>query len=437
MTFLFQAGLNLLYVLFLAAGSPWMIWRIATGKNRRGWGQKLLGMPPPGDQTDSTSGGLRLWFHAVSVGEVNLLQPVIEQLLELQPDLTVSISTTTETGFDLARRKYPQYDVFFCPFDFSWAIKRVLKRLQPSGVILAELELWPNLISVCRSKDVPLVVVNGRLGEKSYRGYQRLGWLSRSMFQQISGVAAQDQAIAQRFQDLGCPASQVVVTGSVKFDGVQPEANREMTARLAAEAGVGEDDLVLIAGSTQLEEDLIVAEVYRRLAKRLPNLKVILVPRHPERCPALAKQLETMGVDFQLRSQLSSRSQPRLVVVDVIGELAAWWGRADVAYVGGSMGKREGQNMIEPAAYGVPVSFGPRTRNFRDVVEQLLAEQAAMVVRDADSLEAFVVKVATQPQWAEAMGQRAKIVVERNLGAAKRTAEWLQQRILPPKKRLG
>ena len=419
-----QWTLNLIYLVFLIVGMPWMVWRVIRGKNRTGWGQKLWGLAPATSNPNLEQVNC-LWFHAVSVGEVNLLEPIIDRLLEQQPKLRIAISTTTATGFELARKKYASHEVFFCPFDFSWAIKRVLRRLKPAALVLAELELWPNLISVCSSAQVPVLIVNGRLGSKSFRGYQRFGWFTRPLLRQLTGVAAQDTTIAQRFKALGCHQDRVVVTGSVKFDGVDPEAQAERTQELAALAGITARDTVLIAGSTQLEEDLMVAEVFLRLRDEYPRLKVILAPRHPDRCVSLGNQLAELGIESTFRSQLPSDANPRFLIVDVIGELGAWWGRADVAYVGGSMGKREGQNMIEPAAYAVPLCFGPRTRNFRDVVDQLLAEDAAVVVRDAASLESFVVGSMSKRVWAKNMGQRARQVVLRNQGAAAHTAQWL------------
>ena len=189
------------------------------------------------------------------------------------------------------------------------------------------------------------------------------------------------------------------------------------------EAGFEEDDFVFVAGSTQVEEDLIAAEAFRRLESEFPKLKLVLVPRHPERCQVLKQQLKKLSIEVELRTDIApQRDSDRPLVVNVIGELGYWWGRANAAYVGGSMGSREGQNMIEPSAYAVPTCFGPRTKNFRDVVDQLLANDAAVVVANANELERFLRDCLTSPQTMKAMGDRASAVVNQNVGAAKKTA---------------
>ena len=409
---------NFLYLLFFLIASPWMLWRIIKGKNRRGWLHKFFGLVP-----HRTQNGNCVWMHAVSVGEVNLLQPVIDELLTKEPDLQIAISTSTETGFDLAQKKYSQHQVFFCPHDFSWAIKNTFKRINPNAIILAELELWPNLIGVADKLHIPVIVINGRISDKSHRGYRRFKDLTMPMFRRLSMVLAQTQTYADRFIDLGCDTTSVSISGSVKFDGVTTNPDNPQTQQLAGEAGFSPDDFVFVAGSTQLEEDLIAAEVFQRLRPEFPNLKLVLVPRHPNRCQQLQQQLKQSSIEIDLRSELSSdRDSSRPLVVNVIGELGHWWGRANAAYVGGSMGSREGQNMIEPSAYGVPTSFGPRTKNFRDVVNQLLTQEAAVVVNNSAELERFLRDCLTSPQTMKAMGDRAQAVVYQNVGAAEKTA---------------
>lgn len=422
-----------------------MLWRILQGKNRRGWRQKLFGLSPrdgrlterwqqrPGQGRGDAAP--RFWMHAVSVGEVNLLVPLATELQSRFPNALLAISTSTETGFDLAVAKFeswPDAIVFYCPFDFSFAVRRTLKTLSPDCFILAELELWPNMISVAGQQSVPVVVANGRLSEKSLRGYRRFGWLTGSCFRGLSLVAAQNEIYAQRFIELGCAQERVQVTGSIKFDGAPTDRNHPTTQKLSREAGIASEDFVVVAGSTQLEEDLIIAKVLQRLKPDYPALRWVLVPRHPQRVPKLVAELRELGVSFSLRSEMEGRLataeraiERDVLIVDVIGELGFWWGRADVGYVGGSMGPREGQNMIEPAAYGVPVCFGPRTKNFRDVVEQLLAEDAAEVVRDETELENFFRMALETPAVAAAMGQRARGVVLRNLGATEQTVDLI------------
>jgi 3-deoxy-D-manno-octulosonic-acid transferase len=409
---------NVIYLTFFILAWPWMCWRIFKGKSRRGWAQKMFGLVPA-----RTSNARCLWFHAVSVGEVNLLAPVIAELSGNHPEFEIVISTSTQTGFELAKKKYSTRAVFFCPCDFSWAVANAIRRIRPSAMVLAELELWPNMIRMAHWRGIPVVVVNGRLSEKSFRGYQRFSWFTRPIFGRLNRVLAQTPEYADRFRTLGCPAGRVSVSGSVKFDGVHTDPNNPRTRELAKEAGFEEDDFVFVAGSTQPLEDDMAADVFAKLSPEYPRLKMVLVPRHPERSMALQKKLAGRGIAAVLRTELAaSQREVFVLIVDVIGELGSWWGRADCAYVGGSMGDREGQNMIEPAAYGVPVCFGPRTKNFRDVVSQLLQADAATVVQDADQIGVFLGQCISSPRLMGEMGRRAQNVVEANRGAAKITA---------------
>lgn len=447
--------LNAVYLCLLVAGSPWLLWRyLRWGKNRRGWSQKLFGLTPRRDSRRPC-----IWFHAVSVGEVNLLAPVLQCLSARRPDVEVVISTTTETGFDLARQKYENLSVFFFPLDFSWAIHNALKRTQPDLIVLSELELWPNFIRLAsqfagpavrqaqatRNLPVgtPVVVVNARLSDSSFRGYRRLGTVMTGTFKRLSFVMTQNETYARRFRELGCSDSRVVVTGSVKFDGLETDRRNQKSRQLAGLARLQEDEVVFVAGSTQIEEDVLAAIVYQQLVDRYPKLRLVLVPRHPERVALLVRRLNQMGLPVQLRSQLESTNtatasaDPKSVlVVDVIGELGAWWGVADAAYVGGSMGSRGGQNMIEPAAYGIPIAFGPRTENFADIVAQLLADQAATVVHDLAELNSFVEDVLANPTWSRQIGARAQKFVLQHDGASERTVTQLCA-ILNPRLRKG
>ena len=215
----------------------------------------------------------------------------------------------------------------------------------------------------------------------------------------------------------------VHVTGSMKYDGAQTDRDNPTTQRLAALAGFHDDDIVLLAGSTQEPEEAMVLETFRELRRQWPRLRVVLVPRHPDRFEAVAKLLDASGIPWQRRTALpcETASGGRILLVDVVGELGAWWGTAQIAFVGGSMGSRGGQNMIEPAAYGAAVSFGPNTWNFCDIVAAMLDHDAALVVHDSEQFARFVRRCLEQPDYATALGQRAQSFVQSQLGATLRT----------------
>ena len=419
--------LNLVYIVLLVVLSPWLLYRaLFQKKNRRGWWTKLTGRVGRRESTAPC-----IWFHAVSVGEVNLLKPLIEEILEEMPGCEFAVSTTTESGYDLACKLYGNGVVFFCPFDFSWAIRNVLRRIRPSLLVLAELEFWPNLISVTHSQGIPVSLVNGRISNASFENYARFKWFWRPRLGQIAHLGVQNQEYARRLIQLGVDSAKIQVTGSVKFDGANTDCHNSHTSELRELIGLQDGDFVFMAGSTQPEEDMLAADVFASLKSAGLKFQLILVPRHVHRSAKLKKDLMEMGLSAQLRSEIQSDSNSPVfddfdvLIVDVIGELSSWWGVAGVAFVGGTMGRRGGQNMIEPAAYGVPVCFGPNTWNFRDVVQLLLDRHAGQVVCSRHELLDFVRSSIQQPQLAQQMGLRGQQLVIQQKGAVRRTVAML------------
>ena len=417
--------LNLVYLITLILASPWLVYNaIRKGKYRQGWAAKFLGRVPW--RSRERTG---IWLHAVSVGEVNLLQPLLAAIEEKHPDWECVISTTTRTGYELARQKYAPRSVFYCPLDFSWAVRNALRRIHPQLLVLVELELWPNLIRWTRRSGVPVAVVNGRLSASSARGYSRIRFLIRRLLQATSLVAVQNDEYAERFRQLGTTEDQLHVTGSLKFDGIEMDRKNPVSQQLAALAGIEKQDIVFLAGSTQAPEEQLAVSVFRELVDDYPRLRLILVPRHPERFAEVASMLDQQEVEWIRRSELTADRQntaSRILLVDAMGELGAWWGTAQIAFVGGSLGKRGGQNMIEPSGYGAAVSFGPHTQNFRDIVEMLLQHDAAIVVQDRQELAAFVKRCLENPEFARQLGQRAQQFVASQNGATDRTLALLE-----------
>ncbi|MEO0529309.1 MAG: glycosyltransferase N-terminal domain-containing protein, partial [Planctomycetota bacterium] len=284
-------SLNAAYLFALLLASPaiaWAAWR--TGKYREGYAEKLLGRVPrrEGDRHC-------VWLHAVSVGEVNLLGVLIAELRLRHPDWELCVSTTTKTGYELARKKYgDEYTVFYCPLDFSWAANEAVRRVQPDLLLLAELELWPNLIDAAKRQGARVAIVNGRLSESSFRGYRRVRPLVRRTLEAIDLIAAQDEATASRFCQLG--ASAVTVTGSLKYDGAETDRDNARTAALRELAGAVTTGTVWLAGSTQSPEEAICLSVFQEAIEEHPELRLVLVPRHPERFDEVAKLLDESGL---------------------------------------------------------------------------------------------------------------------------------------------
>jgi 3-deoxy-D-manno-octulosonic-acid transferase len=423
---LFTWLLNFVYLTLLCVSAPFILWTAArTGKYREGYGEKFLGLVPRREGSASC-----VWIHAVSVGEVNLLAKLLGQLRTAQPDSQFVISTTSRAGFELAQKKYSDLTVFYCPLDFSWAVRTAMRRVRPSLLILAELELWPNLILAAKEQGARVAIINGRMSDKSFPRYRRIRPFVASVLRRIDLIAAQDDESGVRFEVLGAPSRRVRVTGSLKYDGAETDRNNTHTRTLRQLAGLANDDIVLLAGSTQEPEEQIAIDAFRRLSADHPRLRLILVPRHPERFQEVAQLLSDSGLLWIRRTALdddrATLTQRPILLVDTIGELGAWWGTADIAFVGGSFGARGGQNMIEPAAYGAAVSFGPQTRNFRDIVTALLAANAALVVGDGEQLEGFLQRCLEEPEFAAALGERAQRFVRSQLGATARTITQLE-----------
>ncbi|MEC8591678.1 MAG: 3-deoxy-D-manno-octulosonic acid transferase [Planctomycetota bacterium] len=416
---------NLVYILSFLFAIPWLgIQAIRTGKYRQGWWQKLLGCVQQRYSQQPC-----VWFHAVSVGEVNLLTQIVHQWQQRHPDWDVAITSTTRTGFALAKQRFPGLLVDYYPLDFSWAVRRAMRRIRPHLLVMAELELWPNFIGEAKRRGIPVAVINGRLSESSFRGYRRVGRLVQTWLRSIGWIGAQSETYRDRFVKLGARPQKVSCTGSLKFDRAEFDRENLQTIRLKQLVGLKGNDPVWVVGSTQDPEEAMAIRVYERLVRKYPNLKLIIVPRHAERFHEVMGMLRRTPIKSLQRSQLKTpiNEDWQVLLVDTIGELGAWWGAADIAFVGGSMGSRGGQNMIEPAAYGAAVCFGPNTRNFRDVVQRLLERGAAQVVESENDLFQFVSQSIQSPEGAAEMGQRAQELVRMQQGATDRTLRGMEQ----------
>lgn len=413
--------LDFVYLLAVILLSPLLIYRsLTTGKYRRGMIGKMLGRVAIPKKTRP-----RAWFHGVSVGEIHMLRHLVAAFRQRHPDWECVVSTTTDTGFDEAKKAFADLAVFFFPLDFSWAVRRTIRTVDPDLIILGEGELWPNFLLAARTNHKRVVVVNGRLSPRSAARHRRFRWLTRPLWKCIDRFAVQTEDYAENYRGLGIPAEKVVVTGNVKYDGARMDPHHESVERMRELLAVGAGDLVWVCGSTQAPEEEIALHIFDRLRPQFPTLRLVLVPRQRDRFDVVAALLDNKGVPFVRRSALrSALCAPRsaVVLMDTIGELGALWGLADVAFVGGSMdGRRGGQNMIEPAAYGSAVLFGPHVWNFRDAATRLVAAGGAIQVQDELELEAAVRALLVDAGRQRDMGQAARQFVRSQQGATART----------------
>ncbi len=426
--------LNILYLIVLTVAAPLLLWvDLRTHKYRASLWPRFSGRVPRRHGDNPC-----IWLHAVSVGEVQVLGCLVDRLQQTLPDADLVVSTGTATGYRLARKLFPKHLVCHGPLDFTWSVRRALGRLRPDVLVLTETELWPNLIRLAHRSGARLVLINGRLSDRSFRGYRRVRpWIGR-MLKCFAAIGVQNTAYAQRYRSLGAPADRLMVTGSLKFDAAMTDRDQPAVGRLRKVAQLRDSDLVFLAGSTQAPEEELALDAFAHAAHQWPQLRLILVPRHPERFAEVAELLARSPWPWRRRSELGdgsveanrsehrTREPWRVLLVDTMGELAAWWGTADVGYVGGSMGTREGQNMLEPAGFGVATCFGPRTSNFRDIVATLREADAVRVVRDGAEMSAFLQTCLAEPSVRRSLGSRARRCVISSRGATQRTVDMLR-----------
>jgi 3-deoxy-D-manno-octulosonic-acid transferase len=417
--------LDLFYLFALVFLWPWLVWRaIRTGRYRRELAAKFLGHI----QFSNPQKKRVVWFHAVSVGEVNLLGTLVPAFRKRHPDWLVVVSSTTDTGIAEARKKFPDLDVIAWPFDFSWAVATALDAIQPALVVLTESEMWPNFLAAASKRSVPVVVVNARMSPRSFRRLKLVaGAARRLLFRHVTRFAVQEEEYAERLLQLGVPSPKLSITGSIKYDGAAT-LNEAKTQALRMALGVSGSHLVFLAGSTHAPEESIVLGVFARLRLQFPHLRLLLVPRHPDRFEEVAKLVEASGLPFARRSRITStlEEMPAVVLLDTLGELGAAWGLADVGFTGGSLdGVRGGQSMIEPAGYGVPCVFGPHVWNFKDAAKRLVEVGGALMVKDAAELEVQLAQLISDAELRARMGAAARELVRRQQGATLRTLDVL------------
>ncbi|MCU0704876.1 MAG: 3-deoxy-D-manno-octulosonic acid transferase [Fimbriiglobus sp.] len=439
MQFLF----DLFYLLTGVILAPWLIWRAArTGRYRQHFAAKLLG------RVEASPAHRTVWFHGVSVGEIHLLVTLVAAFRKKNPDWRIVVSSTTDTGLAEARSKFPDLVVIPYPFDFSWACGEALDRVRPAVVVLAESELWPNFLAAAGERKIPVVVANGRISPRTFRRMMKVkSLLNRVLFRHVTTFAVQTEEYADRLRQLGVRERQIRVTGSIKFDGATGDRNtlkgRELERVLAnrgrqnpgAESGppvhAGRSpELLLVAGSTHAPEEAILLGVFTKLRSTFPQLRLLLVPRHPDRFNEVADLIQKSGLTFARRSHLTEPPEfpPPVVLLDTVGELGAAWGLAELGYTGGSLdGQRGGQSMIEPAGYGVPVVFGPHVWNFRDPARLLVDAGAAVMVKSADELEAAFAGLLLDADRRRRMGDTARRLVKEQQGATERTVDLISE----------
>ena len=412
--------LNLCYLAILSIAIPWAVLRWVRTKKRVAQPiAKLTGRLRlvPSDRE-------RIWIHAVSVGEVLQTRPLIDELRRRDPTQPIVLTVSTASGLKVASERFGDVDVAPLPLDFTWANAAAIRRINPSALLLVELELWPNLLLTCCRAGIPVHIVSGRLSEKSFRGYRRVRPLLQPMLRCLTSVDVQTTAYRERFASLGVPESRLRVAGSLKHDNLPTATRDAATLALRDRFGIRAGEIVFVAGSTHASEEQVALNITRGLIDSGQQVRLLLAPRHPERFDEVARLILENGFELTRRTERELLPKPGSVgLLDTIGELALAWKLADVAFVGGSLTDRGGQNMLEPAAAGAATLFGPNVWNFPREVFRLLERQAAVQVENAADLAECVDYLVGHPGERAVLARNASVVVQSLQGAASLAAD--------------
>jgi len=415
--------LDVAYLTGAIAASPFLLYKALTDrKYRTGFPERF------GDVAPREGDGPCVWVHAVSVGEMTLVQPLVAALEAERPDWDLVLSTATHTGRETAAKRYPEHRALYFPLDFSWMVRRALRRIRPDLVLLVELELWPNFLATAQRLGSPVAIVNGRISDRSFPRYRLIRPLVRRWLDRIALCCVQNETYAERAVALGADPDRVVVTGNLKFDAAPERAPECRDPELAASFGLGMDEPLIVGGCTWPGEDEALVSIYQRLRADVPGLRLLLAPRQSARFDAVEALVREAGLPCVRRTALQAGEEgsgDAVILLDTVGELAVVYGLGSVVFVGGSLIPRGGHNILEPAGLARPVLFGPHTANFRDITDELLAREAALCVADAAELEQALRRLLTDPPAAMALGARARGVVDHHRGATRRTLDAL------------
>jgi 3-deoxy-D-manno-octulosonic-acid transferase len=375
----------------------------------------------------------RCWIQAVSVGEINLALHFIPAFQKQFPELDVVLTTTTSTGYALARDHLPTgVQLLYFPQDFPPSINRAYRLIQPDCIVLVESELWPNHIWAAADRRLPVFLVNARMSPRSARRYQRFKWAARHVFRHLTLVCAQSKDDAAHFATLTTTPDRVTFTGNIKFDTSLPQQSVAGIdpAALRQDLGLTANQPVLLGGSTHPGEEEILFEIFKNLRRDVPRLFLVIVPRHVERTPEILDLAMKHQLTCLLRSDMRSTLQPRggqydCLLVNTTGELKWLYKIATVIFVGKSLVGQGGQNIIEAAASGHPVVFGPHMQNFKEISRQFIDADGCVQVQDPLGLQQAVADLLQQPQRRDAIADAARTVIDANLGATQRTVDHM------------
>jgi len=416
---------NILFALIFPLLLPRFLWRMKKrGGYARDFSQRI------GRYSDDVllrlGGEPRVWVHAVSVGELYVALRLMQQWRAREPGITFALTTTTSTAYGIAQREVKDPDVvLYFPVDFPPVMKKAFEVIEPRALVLVEVELWPNLIRMAKARGIPVLLVNGRLSDRSFRRYGRIRMLTQRILPLFDLIGVQSEEDRRRFIAIGAPPERVMHFGSAKYDVAMAAPLQESADSLEVlrAAGIQPDQLILLGGSTWEGEEEAMVDLYRGLKTRYRNLALVLAPRHVERVPVILETLKPKVGKIVRRSAVKMKpsilpaSPPDVFLIDTTGELKHFYAHADVIFVGKSLTQHGGQNIIEPALYAKPVVVGPHMENFLSIMDDFLAAKAVIQVRDLQGLRRAIDDLMCSPEKRRVMGDAARRVVETNSGS--------------------
>lgn len=422
----------LVHAVFLLA-FPWLAWNAwKTGKSREGLGDRFGLLKRL--WLEKISQAHPIWIHAVSVGESQMLPPLLERLGRHFPNVPVVVSTNTVTGQEVAKAQPQVAGTFFVPLDFGWAVRGILHRLQPRVLIILETEIWPNLLRETERQGTPVVFLNGRISDRSFGKYLQIRFLLGHVLQLPAAFGMRSELDAERISQMGAPTKKVHVLGNLKFESAyQLVAGGNPLTR--NDFGLEAENLLIVGGSTFPGEEELLIQVYDRLRQRHPQVRLLLAPRHPRRFEEAAEAILSSSHPLWRRSTRirtgGPESEPPILLLDVMGELKNVYGLSDLVFIGKSMGLTPagvgGQNPLEPAAWSKPVLFGPQMQNFEEVAHDLLALGGAIRIETSEDLFREANELLEDHEVAYEMGRAAFSLIETSLGAADRCIELVDE----------
>jgi 3-deoxy-D-manno-octulosonic-acid transferase len=415
---------DFIYLFALVAYSPKIIYRAITqNRYKTGWDERL------GKVRRNSPEKKCAWIHAVSVGEVNATKTLVAELKKQLPDYEIIISVTTDTGIEQARKIYGKdLKVFFYPFDFSFVVQRAFKKLKPNICLLMELEVWPNFTSRATKLNIPVVVINGRISDRSFPRYKLIKPFVADTFKKVALFLSQDHTYAKRFIKLGGRKESTIVTGSLKYDTAQVADKVEGADKIAQQINIANQRLI-VAGGTGIDEEKIIVGAFKQLKQNTnySNVRLVIVPRKPERFNEVADLIVKSGFELTRYSKIKSGEQTSeanastVILGDTMGDLRKFYSLAELVFVGRSLVPMGGSDMMESTAMGKCTIFGPHTFNFKETVKSLLNAKGAIEVADGNEFYQTICKCLDEPQFAKQIASAGQNVIKQNQGATQKT----------------